>query len=401
MSLSHPTRLVPFEVTQKNNWVSRSLNLICDQPVQPSYNDYTDLQKALCKGDDPMDVVIQWVMQDIKVRRAYFETALFEGIEHLPEPYPVLVSFFQTVEQKPDWVDDAKLQRAVDFTHQLGINNGFILRDLSLMSGYLFPGFNQPLILTGALKQQVGTRLAETTKWWVDVTEPEGLKRMGCGFTSTIYVRFIHALVRHQLAKSSRWDKNVWGAPINQFDLAMTNVAFSNVVLLGVRALGILPSKQEVDDFLHFWRYVGWLMGVEERWQIHKESDAWRYIYWLQFTHPESDASSAALGASLSKEPFEREYAYFRPLQQKLAYRQHLEITQFFIGKKRMKNLGLPHRSAAWFAYYLIIRNLILYTGAKGLPSLKQHLQKNGRQMQKMGLNLYTNKAKRLASMHQ
>ena len=134
-------------------------------------------------------------------------------------------------------------------------------------------------------------------------------------------------------------------------------------------------------------------------------------IYWLQFSHPASDESSAALGASLSKEPFFREYRHFRPLQQKLAYRQHLEITQFFIGKKRMQSLGLRTRPASWFAYYLIMRNLILYTGAKRSPKLNQYLQNQGRRMQKMGLSLYqspnnknqSNKSpsKQLASMHQ
>jgi hypothetical protein len=125
------------------------------------------------------------------------------------------------------------------------------------MVGYLFPGFNQPLMLTGALNKQAGTRLAETTKWWVDITEECGLERLHAGFTSTIYVRFIHALVRHQLQKGKDWDFATWGAPMNQFDLAMTNLAFSSVVLLGIRALGIFPSKQETESFLHFWRYVG------------------------------------------------------------------------------------------------------------------------------------------------
>lgn len=188
---------------------------------------------------------------------------------------------------------------------------------------------------------------------------------------------------------------------MNQFDLAMTNLAFSSVVLLGLRALGIFPSKQETESFLHFWRYVGWLMGIDEKWLIEKESDGWKLLYWMQFVCPQSDASSMALGATLSKEPFERQYKYLRPFQQKLAYRQHLELTQFFIGKKRMHKLGLKPQSAAWFAYYLLARNLVLYSGAKHVPSLNQKLQQKGRAIQKLGLALYQSKAKQLASMHQ
>ncbi len=160
------------------------------------------LQHALYEGDIEMDQVIDWVMQNPKDHRMIFEKILFQGHDNLSEPLPTeLENFFNYIEQKPEWLDQRQIDEAVKFTHRLGINNGFILRDLSLMVGYLYPGFNQPLILTGALKKQAGTRLAETTKWWVDITEPQGLKRLSTGFISTIYVRFIHALVRRQLKK--------------------------------------------------------------------------------------------------------------------------------------------------------------------------------------------------------
>lgn len=401
MSTFFHSRLAPFSSTQQSNILSFALTHLTKGSTQPSYAEYLSLNKALQTGDTEMEKIITWMMKNPKLHREYFETALFKGIDQLPHTIPELEVFFQHIQQIPNWLEHTKIEHALQFTHRLGINNGFILRDLSLMAGYLYPGFNQPLMMTGALNKQAGTRLAETTKWWIDITEPNGLNRFNAGFTSTIYVRFIHALVRYQLQKGKSWDNTTWGTPINQFDLAMTNLAFSSVVLLGIRALGIFPSKQESEDFLHFWRYVGWLMGIDEKWLIEKESEGWKLLYWMQFVHPKSDASSVALGASLSKEPFERQYKYLRPIQQKLAYRQHLELTQFFIGKKRMHKLGLKPQSAAWFAYYLLARNLVLYTGAKHMPSLKQRLQEKGREIQKLGLALYQSKAKQLASMHQ
>ena len=331
----------------------------------------------------------------------YFETALYEGLDKLPHAIPELSDFFNLFEQKPTWYDQEKIDQAIQFTHGLGVNNAFILRDLSLMAGYMFPGFNQPLILTGALKKHAATRLAETTKWWVDVTEPNGFDRFSTGFTSTIYVRFIHALVRHQLQKSDKWDAETWGLPINQYDQAMTNIAFSGVVLIGIRALGIFPTRQEVDSFLHFWKYTGWLMGVSDPWLVDKEAEGWKLMYWMQFAHPQSDASSVALCSSLSQEPFERNYSYLPQLQRRLAYRQHLELTQFFIGRKKMAALGLPQRGASWYAYYLIAKNITLYSSAKYIPQLKNLLQKKGRQQQLSGLSLYQQQTKQLASMHQ
>ncbi|MGV0887388.1 oxygenase MpaB family protein [Acinetobacter venetianus] len=400
-SINKPTRLASFEKMIQPNLKTKILRYMIDQDVQPSYDEYLALNNALQSGDEPMDQVMQWVMQNPREHRKYFEIALYEGIDKLPHEIPELARFFRMIEAKPHWYEQSKIDEAIKFTYRLVANNGFILRDLSLMTGYMYPGFNQPLVLTGALKKQAGTRLAETTKWWVDITEPDGFERFSQGFTSTIFVRFIHSLVRHQLKKSEKWDAETWGLPINQYDQAMTNIAFSGVVLLGIRALGIFPTQQEVESFLHFWKYAGWLMGVEEKWLVDKESEGWKLIYWMQFAHPKSDESSISLGSSLSKEPFERKYRYLRGFQQQLAYRQHLEITQFFIGRKKMKNLGLAPQSASWFAYYLICRNLTLYSGAKYLPKLNHFLEEKGRNLQKMGLSLYRNQGQQLASMHQ
>ncbi|RZF51242.1 DUF2236 domain-containing protein [Acinetobacter halotolerans] len=400
-SMIKPKRLATFAEMIQSNMKTRILSYMTNQTVQPSYQEYLALNTALQSGDEPMDKVMRWVMLNPRQHRKYFETALYQGLDQLPHEIPELTTFFDLVQQTPSWYEQSKIDAALKFTYRLGANNGFILRDLSLMTGYMYPGFNQPLVLTGALNKQAGTRLAETTKWWVDITEQDGFERFSKGFTSTIYVRFIHSLVRHQLQKSEKWDAETWGVPINQYDQAMTNIAFSGVVLIGIRALGIFPNQQEVDSFLHFWKYAGWLMGIDEKWLVDKESDGWKLIYWMQFAHPQSDASSISLGSSLSKEPFERQYRYLGTFQQKLAYRQHLEMTQFFIGRKKMKKLGLAPRFASWFAYYLLLRNLTLYTGARFIPQLNVLLERNGRHMQKSGLSLYQNQSKQLASMHQ
>ncbi|RLZ07378.1 DUF2236 domain-containing protein [Acinetobacter sp. 2JN-4] len=400
-SMIKPKRLASFAEMIQSNMKTTILSYMTNQTVQPSYQEYLALNTALQSGDEPMDKVMRWVMLNPRQHRKYFETALYQGLDQLPHEIPELTTFFDLVQQTPSWYEQSKIDAALKFTYRLGANNGFILRDLSLMTGYMYPGFNQPLVLTGALNKQAGTRLAETTKWWVDITEQDGFERFSKGFTSTIYVRFIHSLVRHQLQKSEKWDAETWGVPINQYDQAMTNIAFSGVVLIGIRALGIFPNQQEVDNFLHFWKYAGWLMGIDEKWLVDKESDGWKLIYWMQFAHPQSDSSSISLGSSLSKEPFERQYRYLGTFQQKLAYRQHLEMTQFFIGRKKMKKLGLAPRFASWFAYYLLLRNLTLYTGARFIPQLNVLLERNGRHMQKSGLSLYQNQSKQLASMHQ
>ena len=206
LSIPKPSRLAAFETMVQSNLKTKILGYMTNQHLQPSYAEYLQLNEALQAGDEPMDQVMRWVLQNPKLHRKYFETALYEGLDKLPHDVPELTQFFSLVERKPTWYDQVKIDKALQFTYRLGANNGLILRDLSLMAGYMYPGFNQSLILTGALKKQAATRLAETTKWWVDITEKEGFERYNKGFCSTIYVRFIHSLVRHQLQKSEKWD---------------------------------------------------------------------------------------------------------------------------------------------------------------------------------------------------
>ena len=400
-NFSIPKRMASYERMKRSDLLSKLLHKMTDQNFIPTYAEYLELNESLHTGDVPMDRLMDWVMINPRENRKLFETALYQGLDTLPKPVPEIKAFFDLVEQQPVWFDQEKIDRAIQFTHRLGANVTFIMRDLALMTGYQYPGFNQPLILTGALSKYAGKRLAETHKWWLDVTKPNGFQRFNDGFTSTIFVRFIHSLVRYHLKKSKDWDWDIWGMPINQYDQAMTNIAFSGVMLLGIRAIGIFPTKTEVDAIMHFWKYTGWLMGVDEHWLIDKESEGWKLLQWMNYAHPQVDESSRQLAVSLSKEPFEREYKYFKRFMQKKAYQNHLDVTQIFMGRKKMKNLGLKPRILPWYPLYLLTKNTVIYAGAKKIPQLDLYLQRKGRSQQEQALDLYQNAGKQLASMHQ
>jgi hypothetical protein len=68
-------------------------------------------------------------------------------------------------------------------------------------------------------------------------------------------------------AESSHFDIAANGVPINQEDLLVTQLAFSIVLLMGLERLGVLDaeSASEMECYLHMWRYIGHLMGVEPR----------------------------------------------------------------------------------------------------------------------------------------
>ena len=96
-------------------------------------------------------------------------------------------------------------------------------RDVVLIGGYMFSGFNQTLLRTGALEKGSNQRFAETSQWAIDVISVDGLASNGVGYQSTLRVRLIHSMVRKHVAAlpdcgmsqstASRLTKQTWRPP--------------------------------------------------------------------------------------------------------------------------------------------------------------------------------------------
>ena len=67
------------------------------------------------------------------------------------------------------------------------------------------------------------------------------------------------------LAQSTEaWDAATLGLPVNQEDLAYTLLTFGYVILAGLEQWGCQFSGAERHAFLHLWRVVGHVLGVED-----------------------------------------------------------------------------------------------------------------------------------------
>lgn len=51
--------------------------------------------------------------------------------------------------------------------------------------------------------------------------------------------------------------------PINQHDLGITLSLFGYLNLRSLKRLNVTFSKQEIDDFMHMWKYVGFILGIK------------------------------------------------------------------------------------------------------------------------------------------
>jgi hypothetical protein len=346
---------------------------------EPTPAEWDRLGRALLRGDAQMDALVAWMANEgIGKGRALFEQALERGIQSIPDAPNPLKQFFAIYDTPPPWLDMDLLERGAEVGRMQGNMGTYILRDGALMGGYQAPGFNKVLVMTGALNKGPAKRLAETAQWWLDCTEAGAMTRFGQGFKSTLRVRLIHALVRRHVAETPDWDVAEDGIPLNQLDMAATQLAFGPLYLLGARTLGMIITRDEGRAVMHLIRYAGYLMGIEEELLPWTEQEGRRMLYHMLLSVVgRPDAAGRQLAASLANEPLTRPYGYLR---KHFARESHLSVNVFFLGLRGMENLGLPRRYIPWFALVTMPFNLMRSLASR---FARKHFAETGRRAQR------------------
>ncbi len=365
------------------------MRVLMGRDPTPTRAEYDALVDALWDGDPLMDALLEGIEQRGRARgRQEFEQALERGLATVERPSPELRALFAVVDHEPSWLDWRRVRDGVRFMHRAGVNAGLVLRDFALMGGYLLTGFNHTLVLTGALEKGAGRRLAETSKWWVDCTEPEGLRRFGPGFKSCLRVRLVHAMVRRAVPRNPEWDNLEWGVPVNQTDMLATYLAFGPVMLAGLRALGIPVLPRDSRGVMHVWKYAAWLMGVEPRWLVDDERAGLVLLYQTMMTQSRPDWTTRALGRALSEEPLERRFPWgeryprLHELLRRLLYHQHLSNSRLFLTRKQMRSLGLPDNVVPWYPLLTAGPRAALHLRSLAAPWRRRRLERLGRREQ-------------------
>jgi hypothetical protein len=234
---------------------------------------------------------------------ALLSDALARGIDAVPEAPSPLRAFFAEVDRVPPWVDWGALDRGGELLLRAGAFGGMALGACSIVLGYASPAGNKPLVLSGRLQEQAARRLNETSRFVQAVCRPGGMRRGGDGFAITVKVRLMHAEVRRMILRSDRWDEARWGAPINQHDMSATTLLFSLAVLEALRKLGLTIPRDEAEQYMSLWRYVGLLMGCDPELTPASEWQAWQLAELIKATQGAPDDDSRALTAALFESP--------------------------------------------------------------------------------------------------
>jgi len=290
--------------------------------------------------------------------RPLFDRALTSGIASVPEAPEPLRAFFTEVETAPAWVDWELLRIGQRAMRRGGADGMYIARDVSLLGGYQFSGFNKTLIRTGALEKGSNKRFAETMQWAMDVISEDGMAPLGVGYRSTIRVRLIHAFVRRHVAAMPDWRTDEWGVPVNQTDMAATLVGALIAPAAGGLGLGLVLSPREYDGIAHLTRYVGWLIGVDDEWLPRDFRDGIRVLYHTVAALSAPDESTKQLAMPMADDPLSWNYSTLARIRRRLARAQHLSVTSGFLGPRAMRALGLPAYVPPWYPIVKLPLNL-------------------------------------------
>jgi hypothetical protein len=162
----------------------------------------------------------------------------------------------------PEWADRKKMKLGSDFFVRYAEPVMNLLGLLSLPYCYAAADGARVLSLSGQIKKNPGNRFSETASFVWDVMAPGAFDQNGKGFSGILKVRLIHASIRFYILQSKSWNSD-WGVPVNQEDMAGTNLSFSLIAIRGLRKMGFAISYKQQEAFIHLWNVIGYLLGLK------------------------------------------------------------------------------------------------------------------------------------------
>ncbi|MBC3189833.1 DUF2236 domain-containing protein [Pseudonocardia sp. C8] len=293
-----------------------------------------------------------------RVTMRAFHRALAGGTA--PDGGPAaLREFLAAVTPDPEWLDRDLLERGARAYRRLGRSRDDTLLGLSLIGGYRYGGPTELLVRTGGLTGRGAMRrLGETQAWAFAVSRPGGMEPGADGWRATLHVRAMHALVADRYERGDRYDVTTHGLPINRSDLAATLGLFNSTAILGCRLLGRYVSRAESDAIMHLWRYVGWLMGVDEDWLFDTERAQNAFNHHVLLAQGDVTPNGARLaGALVDGLRDERTGGRLDRLRGAWERRRLLSLLRLFLRAEGVRDLGLPV-ALPWAVPAQVVRNV-------------------------------------------
>lgn len=193
-------------------------------------------------------------------------TACREGLDAVPDAPPELVTFIESMEATPDWIDMEMVERgAFESRMPTALVSPFVTRG-AFIATFTNTYAALPMALTGALSgKRAARRVNETSNFFAITTLPGAMDRYGPGFEAAAMVRLMHSMVRYNaLKRSDRWDADIYGMPVPQVDQMPAGLIGSYLLAQKVLRSGRTEFNDVERAVIEFSRYRCFLLGLPE-----------------------------------------------------------------------------------------------------------------------------------------
>ncbi len=215
------------------------------------------------EGDLEADEVIRIIVSGGSLKEFYRYLSFSWTVTAQSSSLPVVKDFLLRPAKLPMWYDEERLRRGQKFFKKYALEIMGLLGALSLPYCYAASPGNKAIYFTEKMKKSPGKRLTDTAHFIIEVMRENALSEGGNGSFEIQKTRLIHALVRSFILSKTAWD-SAWGMPVNQEDMAGTNLAFSYIILRGMEQSEFRISAEEKEDFLFAWRLIGHQLAIKE-----------------------------------------------------------------------------------------------------------------------------------------
>jgi hypothetical protein len=207
-----------------------------------------------------------YLQRGAKAGRRLLDQALEHGVDSVADAPASMRRLFAEFERDPEWLDREQVKLGAKVFRRYG-TSVFSFATTSTLEMYSESSIAKPLSLSGGYAGEAAhKRQLETVRFWIDITDPGGLNTGARGRATAMRVRVMHVFIRRRLIQHPEWDVRAWGVPISISDATLTLMGGSVVPGLALWSVGHQTTIREIEALLHFWRYVGHLLGVQPTW---------------------------------------------------------------------------------------------------------------------------------------
>lgn len=296
------------------------------------------LDRMRLQTDSKADELIGYFFENserkIELRKLLAEINTNNELKSIGIP-AIMNELIREISVLPAWADTRSMHKGALFFARYAQPITQLLGLLSLPFCYAAADGARVLYLSEKIKNDPAKRLLDTAVFIWDVMAPDAFEPGGKGFASILKIRLIHAAARYYASSAAEWDV-AWGKPINQEDMAGTNLALSFITVRGLRKLGISIQYKDQQDFIHLWNIIGSLSGIERS----LLPDSGRQVNLLEETIRKRQFKSSAHGTALTKSLID----YFNTVDfgSKKVKTTFLPLMRFLLGDQVADLLELP-----------------------------------------------------------